>query len=137
MSTILTAERLRAARAFVGRHVTPTPAYRWPLLEELTGVETWVKHENHTPTGAFKVRGGLWFVEQLLREERPAGLISASRGNHAQSLAYAGRAFDLPVTIVVPGDHDVSCKFANGQTRTTKLTLTSGTTSRYRFFIAE
>ncbi|MGZ4476238.1 MAG: pyridoxal-phosphate dependent enzyme, partial [Nocardioides sp.] len=98
----LSAERLSAARAFVGRHVPPTPAYRWPLLEELTGVETWVKHENHTPVGAFKVRGGLWFVEQLLRDERPAGLISASRGNHAQSLAYAGRAFALPVTIVVP-----------------------------------
>ncbi len=98
----LSAERLTAARAFVGQHVPPTPAYRWPLLESLTGVETWVKHENHTPIGAFKVRGGLWFVDQLLRGERPAGLISASRGNHAQSLAYAGRAFGLPVTIVVP-----------------------------------
>jgi len=101
-NTGLSIERLTAARAFVGQHVPPTPAYRWPLLEELTGVETWVKHENHTPVGAFKVRGGLWFVDQLLRTERPAGLISASRGNHAQSLAYAGRAFGLPVTIVVP-----------------------------------
>ena len=99
---MLTTERLAAARTLVGQYVPPTPAYRWPLLEELTGVETWVKHENHTPTGAFKVRGGLWFVEQLLRTERPAGLVSASRGNHAQSLAYAGRAFGLPATIVVP-----------------------------------
>lgn len=100
---MLTAERLAAARALVGAHVPTTPAYRWPLLERLTGTETWVKHENHTPTGAFKVRGGLWLLGQLRSTGTlPPGLISASRGNHAQSLAYAGRACGVRVTIVVP-----------------------------------
>jgi threonine dehydratase len=94
---------LAYARTVVGRHVRPTPAYRWPLLERFTHTETWVKHENHTPTGAFKVRGGLNLVERLrVSGLIPAGLISATRGNHGQSLAYAGRAGGLPVTIVVP-----------------------------------
>lgn len=91
------------ARSVVSRHVPMTPTYRWPLLEQLTGTETWVKHENHTPTGAFKVRGGLNFLERLrVSGTRPPGLISATRGNHGQSLAFAGRAYGLPVTIVVP-----------------------------------
>jgi threonine dehydratase len=91
------------ARSVVARHVPPTPAYRWPLLERATGTETWVKHENHTPTGAFKVRGGLNFVERLrVSGLRPAGLVSATRGNHGQSIAYAGARGGLPVTIVVP-----------------------------------
>lgn len=80
-----------------------TPAYAWPLLAARTGAELWVKHENHTPIGAFKVRGGLIHVERLAREGlAPRGLISATRGNHGQSLAYAGRRFGVPVTIVVP-----------------------------------
>lgn len=80
-----------------------TAQYRWPLLEARAGAEVWVKHENHAPTGAFKVRGGLIHVERLAREERaPRGLISATRGNHGQSLAFAGRRFAVPVTIVVP-----------------------------------
>ena len=91
------------ARSVVARHVPPTPAYRWPLLERATGTETWVKHENHTPTGAFKVRGGLNFVERLrVSGLGPAGLVSATRGNHGQSIAYAGARGGLPVTIVVP-----------------------------------
>ena len=99
----LTADSLAAAVARVRPHVPVTPAYRWPLLEQLTGTETWVKHENHTPTGAFKVRGGVNLVGRLVEEGRaPAGLVSASRGNHSQSLAYAGRAHRIPVTIVVP-----------------------------------
>ncbi len=80
----------------------PTPARRWPLLERATGTETWVKHENHNPTGAFKVRGGVNLAARLREERAATGLISASRGNHSQSLAYAGAAFGLPVTIVVP-----------------------------------
>jgi len=94
---------LDAARELVGRHVRPTPARRWPLLEEVTGTETWVKHENNNPTGAFKVRGGLHFVSKL-KESSPgvAGLISATRGNHGQSLAYAGSALGVPITIVAP-----------------------------------
>ncbi|MCW2764720.1 MAG: putative L-threo-3-hydroxyaspartate dehydratase [Nocardioides sp.] len=99
----LSAAALLAARDRLARHLQPSPALRWPLLERSTGTETWVKHENHNPTGAFKVRGGLNFVARTLAERGPiAGLISASRGNHSQSLAYAGRAYGVPVTIVVP-----------------------------------
>lgn len=99
----LTDDLLREAARVVRRHVAPTPARRWPLLEAATGVETWVKHENHCPTGAFKVRGGLVFVDRLLASgRRPAGLITATRGNHGQSVAYAGAAGGLPVTVVVP-----------------------------------
>lgn len=87
----------------VGRRVQPTPQYVWPLLVRQVGTEVWVKHENHTPTGAFKVRGGLIYAERL-RTERPSvkGIVSATRGNHGQSLAFAGRAAGLDVTIVVP-----------------------------------
>lgn len=99
----LTRSSLERARALVSSHVKPTPARRWPRLEELTGVETWVKHENFNPTGAFKVRGGLTFVDRLLREQPSVpGIISATQGSHGQSLGYAGRALGLPVVIVVP-----------------------------------
>ena len=99
----LTPSSLGYARSVVARHVPPTPTYRWPLLEQVTGTETWVKHENHTPTGAFKVRGGLNFIERLrVSGVAPAGLVSATRGNHGQSIAFAGRRGGLPVTIVVP-----------------------------------
>jgi len=81
----------------------PTPQYAWPLLAARTGAEVWVKHENHTPTGAFKVRGGLTYFEALKRSgRRIPGVISATRGNHGQSLAYAGARAGVPVTIVVP-----------------------------------
>lgn len=93
---------LDAARARVAAHVPTTPARRWPLLERATGTETWVKHENHNPTGAFKVRGGLNLAARLVATDTPRGLISASRGNHSQSLAFAGATYGLPVTIVVP-----------------------------------
>jgi threonine dehydratase len=100
---MLTDADLEAATRIVRAHVPVTPAYRWPLLEQVTGAPTWVKHENTTPTGAFKVRGGLVYVERLRASGRPVlGLVSATRGNHGQSLAYAGRAHGLPVTIVVP-----------------------------------
>jgi threonine dehydratase len=99
----LTAEMLRAAQDVVYRHMTATPQYAWPLLAGALGAEVWVKHENATPIGAFKVRGGLVYVDRL-RRERPhvKGIVSATRGNHGQSLAYAGRAYQLPVVIVVP-----------------------------------
>ena len=99
----LTPSSLGYARSVVARHVPPTPTYRWPLLEHITRTETWVKHENHTPTGAFKVRGGLNFIERLrVSGVAPAGLVSATRGNHGQSIAFAGRRGGLPITIVVP-----------------------------------
>ena len=94
---------LETARELVGRYVRPTPTHRWPMLEAVTGTETWVKHENNNPTGAFKVRGGLRYVSRL-RSEEPTlvGLITATRGNHGQSVAFAGTALGVPVTIVAP-----------------------------------
>ena len=98
-----TLEQLRSACDVVYRHMPPTPQREWPLLSQRLGAQVWVKHENHTPTGAFKVRGGLVYMDRL-RRERPqvAGVISATTGNHGQSLAYAGRAHGVPVVICVP-----------------------------------
>jgi threonine dehydratase len=94
---------LSYATEVVRRSMPATPQYRWPLLSELSGAQVWVKHENHTPTGAFKVRGGLVYADRL-RANRPevAGIVSATRGNHGQSLAFAGAAAGLKVSIVVP-----------------------------------
>lgn len=99
----LTRADLDAASELVHRTVPATPTHSWPLLDEVAGIETWVKHENHTPVGAFKVRGGIVYVDRL-RRERPevTGLVSATRGNHGQSIARAGTAAGLAVTIVVP-----------------------------------
>ncbi len=121
---------LQRAADLVHAHLPATPQIAWPLLRQRTGAEVWVKHENHLPTGAFKVRGGVVFAERRFSEGadteqafaaepdaayrgsnrvgstilKPAlrGLISATRGNHGQSLAWAGARFDLSVTIVVP-----------------------------------
>lgn len=98
----LTRAALQQARDRVSAHVGRTPSLRWPLLEQATGTATWVKHENHAPTGAFKVRGGLNHLARLLADGPVAGLVAASRGNHSQSLAYAGRAHGVPVVVVVP-----------------------------------
>jgi threonine dehydratase len=96
-------DELDYAVDLVRRSIPATPQYRWPLLCKLTGAQVWVKHENHTPTGAFKVRGGLVYADRL-RTQRPQvrGLVSATRGNHGQSLAFAGAAAGVDVTIVVP-----------------------------------
>ena len=100
---MFTRDELEDARKSVHQAFGGTPQYRWPLLGERTGAEVWVKHENHTPIGAFKVRGGLIHLEQVAKANKaPNGLITATRGNHGQSLAYAGRRFNIPVTIVVP-----------------------------------
>ena len=81
----------------------PTPQQRWPLLDERLGAEAWVKHENHTCVGAFKLRGGLVYLDALRRREPGcAGVIAAMRGNHGQSVAFAARRHGLPATIVVP-----------------------------------
>ena len=86
----------------------PTPAISWPLLAERLGAEAVVKHENHLPTGAFKVRGGLTYVDALIkREPKARGLISATRGNHGQSLAFAGRRAGLEVTILAPEGNSI------------------------------
>lgn len=96
-------DELEDAQRLVHTSIPATPQYAWPLLRERTGADVWVKHENHTPTGAFKLRGGLVYVERLARE-RPhvRGIVSATRGNHGQSLAYAGGRYGVPVTIVAP-----------------------------------
>ncbi len=86
----------------------PTPQYAWPLLAKRTGLEVIVKHENHTPIGAFKVRGGITYFDRLKRE-RPhvAGVVTATRGNHGQSLAFAGARAGVPVALVVPHGNSV------------------------------
>jgi threonine dehydratase len=106
---------LEEAHRQVQAAFAPTPQYRWPLLAQRLGAEVWVKHENHTPIGAFKVRGGLIYLGRLAREgAAPNGLISATRGNHGQSLAYAGRRFGVPVTIVVPHGNSTEKNAAMG-----------------------
>jgi threonine dehydratase len=98
-----TYEQLERTAAIVYQAMTPTPQYSWPLLNAEFGAEVWLKHENHTPVGAFKVRGGLaYFHELMAQDRRPEGVISATRGNHGQSLAFAAARHHLPVTIVVP-----------------------------------
>jgi threonine dehydratase len=100
---MFTLQDLEAAHRVVLAAMPATPAYAWPLLATRLGVPVIVKHENHTPSGAFKIRGGLTYLDRLKRE-RPGvkGIISATRGNHGQSLAFAGRQHGVPVTILVP-----------------------------------
>jgi threonine dehydratase len=99
---------LREAQRLVHLSFPGTAQYAWPLLAARAGAEVWVKHENHTPTGSFKLRGGLVYAERLARE-RPEvrGIVSATRGNHGQSLAYAGQRYGVPVTVAVPHGNSV------------------------------
>ena len=96
-------DELEQAQQIVHAAMGPTAAHAWPLLAQRLGTSVVVKHENHTPIGAFKVRGGLVYMDRLKRE-RPkiSGIISATRGNHGQSLAFAAGRYQLPVTIYVP-----------------------------------
>jgi threonine dehydratase len=98
-----TLDELEAAARLVYREMPPTPQYRWPLLDERCGCEVWVKHENHSPVGAFKLRGGIVYVDAL-RRRRPdvAGLVSATRGNHGQSVGRAAARAGIPAAVVVP-----------------------------------
>tara|TARA_Y100001951_G_scaffold90359_2_gene83439 strand:+ start:1274 stop:2227 length:954 start_codon:yes stop_codon:yes gene_type:complete len=94
---------LRQAAELIGRHIPPTPQYNWPLLCQRLGCDLWVKHENHTPAGAFKVRGGLLYVDELLRREPGLpGMISATRGNHGISLAMAAQRAGIALKVLVP-----------------------------------
>lgn len=101
-------EQIHAAQAIVYRYMPPTPQYTWPLLNQRLGVETWVKHENHTPVGAFKIRGALVYMDWL-RETKPkaTGVIAATRGNFGQGVAMAARLFGLKAVIVVPFGNSV------------------------------
>jgi threonine dehydratase len=91
-----------AARKRIAPYLRPTPLFRYPLLDELVGAEVWVKHENHQPIGAFKVRGGVNLALQLSPEEKERGLITASTGNHGQSVAYGARLVGAPAIIGMP-----------------------------------
>jgi len=105
---VFTLAELEEARAIVAAAVPATPAHAWPLLAQRLGTHVVVKHENHTPAGAFKVRGGLVYVGNLKRKQPDVrGLITATRGNHGQSVAFAGRRNGLPVTIYVPRGNSV------------------------------
>jgi threonine dehydratase len=101
-------QEVEAARETVRAFVPPTPQYAWPLLRDRLGAKDWVKHENHTPAGAFKVRGGLTYFEALAREQPGVrGVISATRGNHGQSVGWGARRYGLAATIVVPHGNSV------------------------------
>jgi len=96
-------ESLRAAQAMVREQMPPTPQYAWPLLAERLGCEVWVKHENHTPTGAFKARGAITYIDWLRRTHPEVkGIITATRGNHGQAQVRAAKAAGLSATIIVP-----------------------------------
>ena len=100
---MFTLSELEAAVALVHAQMPATPQYDWPLLSRRIGAEVWVKHENHTPIGAFKIRGGIVYAHELLRQgPPPAGLITATRGNHGQSIARAASRAGLASTILVP-----------------------------------
>src|SRR5262245_11625285 len=106
--SLFTLAELEDAAAIVGEVVPPTPQFAWPLLAHRAGCEVWVKHENHTPTGAFKIRGGLVYMHELRRSEPDvAGVISATRGNHGQSIALAAARVGLTSTILVPQGNSV------------------------------
>lgn len=104
MTSLLPARsELESAAQIVYRAMPATAQYSWPLLNAALGTETWIKHENHTPTGAFKVRGGLVYLDELARRApQVRGVISATRGNHGQSVGFAARRHGLRATIVVP-----------------------------------
>jgi threonine dehydratase len=91
-----------AARQRIAPYLRPTPLYRYPTLDAMTGAQVWVKHENHQPVGAFKVRGGVNLVSQLTETERGRGVIAASTGNHGQSVAYAADLFGVRAVICMP-----------------------------------
>ena len=94
---------LEEAASLIYRHMPATPQYNWPLVDALAGTEVWVKHENHTPVGAFKIRGGIVYMDALKRE-RPEirGVVGATRGNHGQSMGFAARIAGVEATVVVP-----------------------------------
>jgi len=94
---------LADAARLVYAQMPPTPQYRWPLLEARTGTATWVKHENHTPAGAFKVRGGIVYFDWLARcTPRVEGVVTATRGNHGQSVGLAATRHGIRAAVVVP-----------------------------------
>jgi threonine dehydratase len=105
---MFTLAQIEAAAQVVYRSFQATPQYRWGLLSERLGTDCWVKHENHTPVGAFKIRGGLTYFDRLKQANAlPKEMISATRGNHGQSIGWAARAHGVACTIVVPHGNSV------------------------------
>lgn len=103
MQPLPTLREIEAAKALIRPHIHETPVYRWPQLENSLGCELWLKHENHTPVGAFKIRGGLVYMDELKRQQPDVrGVIAATTGNHGQSIAFAARLNGLRAVIVVP-----------------------------------
>jgi threonine dehydratase len=94
---------LQSAATVVYRSLKPTAQYAWPLINEALGTEVWLKHENHTPVGAFKLRGGLVYFDELHRRQPDCpGVITATKGNHGQSVGYAAHTAGIPATVYVP-----------------------------------
>lgn len=107
MDPLPTLSEIEAAKMLIRPHILETPSYRWPLLEAGLGCELWLKHENHTPVGAFKIRGGLVYMDELKRQQPEVrGVIAASTGNHGQSIAFAAKLNGLRAVIVVPHDNN-------------------------------
>ncbi len=103
MEPLPTLSEIESAKALIRPHIHETPTYRWPLLEAGLGCELWLKHENHTPVGAFKIRGGLVYMDELKRKQPDVrGVIAATTGNHGQSIAFAAKLNGLRAVIVVP-----------------------------------
>ena len=103
MEPLPTLSEIETAKALIRPHIRETPTYRWPLLEAGLGCELWLKHENHTPVGAFKIRGGLVYMDELKRSQPDVqGVIAATTGNHGQSIAFAAKLNGLRAVIVVP-----------------------------------
>ena len=108
LTTELSLQEIEEAAEIVYRSMPATPQYRWPTLDARVGASVWVKHENHAPTGAFKVRGGLLYMDELVRSgDKPAGVIAATRGNHGQSVGFAARQYGIPAAVVVPVGNSV------------------------------
>lgn len=96
-------QELDEAAELIYKHMPATPQYNWPLVDEIVGTEVWIKHENHTPVGAFKIRGGIVYMEALKRREPGVtGVVGATRGNHGQSMGFAARMTGVPAVVVVP-----------------------------------
>lgn len=106
--TLPSLDRIREAQNVLYRYMPPTPQYIWPLINQRLGAEVWIKHENHSPVGAFKIRGALIYLEWLRREDPGLkGVVAATRGNHGQGVAMAARLHGIACVIVVPQGNSV------------------------------
>src|SRR5450432_4259425 len=103
-----TREAIEQAARIVYQVMQPTAQYTWPLLNERVEAEVWIKHENHGPVGAFKIRGGLVYFRHLREQGQAGGVITATRGNHGQAVGFAARREGIPATVCVPHGNSLS-----------------------------